>query len=127
MADGFVPIFKPSGTGHRAGAVPDPIDSPSDYVLRADATWGAQVADAAHQQHQVVGLTIAAGDASATGPATFAPTFAGPPQVWTTADVPDILSSASGVTLASAVIEVMAAVAVIVDTPVNVNVLALYG
>lgn len=38
---GLTPVFTGTGTGHRAGAVPDPTEgTPPTYVLRADATWG---------------------------------------------------------------------------------------
>jgi hypothetical protein len=127
MADGFVPIFKPSGTGHRAGAVPDPIESPSDYVLRADATWGPQEGGSTHVQHQVVSLTILAGNASVTGAAPFSPTFAGPPDVLVSNDNPDIIVTATGATGNGCVVEAMAAVPVIVDTVSNVTVVAFYG
>lgn len=127
MPDGFVPIFKPSGTGHRAGAVPDPGTSPATYVLRADATWGPGYDDASHHQNTVNTLTIATGAASATGSVPFSPTFAAPPVVVVSCDNPELIASVPTVTGTGAVIEIMSAVAVIASETGNVSVHAQYG
>jgi hypothetical protein len=127
VTDGFTPIFSPAGTGHRAGAVPDPgATTPANYVLRADATWGAAEANAAHEQVQLVALTIATGNASATGAAVFNPVFGGVPYVLVSGDNPAIIASASGATAGGCVVEAMADVPTIASMTENVTVLALY-
>lgn len=81
MADGFAPIFRPSGAGHRAGSVPDPGTVPSDYVLRADATWGPAGVSATFLQFGIVELTILPGSASATADVPFSPPWDTDPTV----------------------------------------------
>lgn len=127
MADGFVPIFRPAGTGHRAGAVPDPVDSPVKWVLRADATWGPQNPDPSSQQTQIVALTIATGAASATGSGPFSPTFGGPPVVLVSCDNPALIASCLTSSATGCVVEISAAVETIAAESGNVSVLAKYG
>ena len=128
MPDGFVPIFRPSGTGHRAGAVPDPgQNTPSDYVLRADATWSPGPESAAFHQSQLVALTIATGNASATGAAPFSPAFAGVPYVTVSGDDPEAIFSVTGASAGGCIVEMMVAVETIAAESGNATVTAFYG
>jgi len=119
MADGFTPVFSPAGTGHRAGAVPAPGTNPADYVLRADATWGA--ANGRSNETGLAGITIPSGQGSATAAIDFANTHASPPQVVaTTTDKYSMASVPSGTTH-NFVLQVTVATPTIADTGVSVN------
>lgn len=126
MPDGFVPIFKPSGTGHRAGAVPDPGTNPSDYVLRADATWGPGPNSTQRVQASLNALTIATGQASATGAVAFTPAFPVTPYVEISGDNPEAIFSATGTTAGGCIIEMQVAVATVAAESGTATVTATY-
>lgn len=124
MADGFTPVFTGSGAGHRAGAVPDPgADTPEDYVLRADATWGPQ--GSANYQFGATGATIAAGDPEVVVTIDFLSAYGAPPAILVSSGDNTILASYSDVTLDSFHLHLTAATPVVNDTAVTGSWLAL--
>ena len=124
MADGFTPIFSPAGAGHRAGAVPDPgVDTPDDYVLRADATWGPQ--GSANYQFGATGMTIAAGNPDAVVTIDFLSAYGAPPVILCSTSDEKLMASYSGVTLDSFLLHLTAATEVVNDTGATVSWLAL--
>jgi hypothetical protein len=124
MADGFTPVFSPAGAGHRAGAVPDPgVDTPDDYVLRADATWGPQ--GSANYQFGLTGATIAAGDPDVVVTIDFVDAYLSPPVMVVSSGGEQVMASFSNVTLDSFRLHLTAATPVIADTPVTGSWLAL--
>ena len=123
MADGFTPIFKPSGTGHRAGAVPDPGTNPADYVLRADATWGP--APSADNTAGSVEVTITATNPSGTGAADFGHTYDAPPLIVLGTDSQDFMASILSVGTTGAVLQLTAPTPVVSDSTGTINWLAI--
>lgn len=124
MADGFTPIFSPAGAGHRAGAVPDPgLDTPADYVLRADATWAAD--SAGNYQFGVTGATIAAGDPDVVVTITFLTPFGAAPVMVVSCESEQVLASYSDVTLDSFRLHLTSATPVVADTGATGSWLAL--
>lgn len=117
MSDGFTPIFSPAGAGHRAGAVPDPgLDTPDNYVLRADATWGA-VGAANNFQWGATGMTIPAAAADVVVTIDFMTAFESAPTILVSSQNEQLMASYSGVTLDSFLLHLTAATPVVNDTP----------
>jgi hypothetical protein len=124
MADGFTPVFSPAGAGHRAGAVPDPgVDTPDDYVLRADATWGP--GSASSYQFGLTGATIAAGDPDVVVTIDFINAYTVAPTMVVSSGGEQVMASFSNVTLDSFRLHLTAATPVVTDTPVTGTWLAL--
>ena len=124
MADGFVPIFSPAGTGHRAGAVPDPgQETPSTYVLTAAATWEPQ--SAGTLQEGASGLTIIAAAAATGSTFTFAPAFGAAPVVVCSANDLALKAWADGITEGGFIGHLAADVPVVDDTGATFSYMAM--